>query len=277
MRLLYLTHTCPFPPIKGDKIRCFNILKYLSKYHELSLVYPSFSAKDLLYQEHLLRYCVTVKTARIPAFFPYIRCLFGLFKNVPLTVSYFSSRAVQSLIDIDTIDLILVDCSSMAPYVEDLHLPKIIDFVDIDSDKWFQYSKQSHFPKSFIFNLEYNRLRKLENRLSNVFNYCVVTTECEKELLAYKDNVLVISNGIDLKFYSPRKTHDQNILIFTGAMDYFPNIDGVLYFHDEIFPLILKEVPDVKFFIVGMNPVRKIRHLSSESLCVWPRGSKTRY
>jgi sugar transferase (PEP-CTERM/EpsH1 system associated) len=268
MKLLYLTHTCPFPPIKGDKIRCFNIMKYLSKHHEVNLVYPSFSDQDVLSQEYLLRYSATVKTARIDTFFPYIRCLYGLSKQTSFTVSYFFSHRIQSFIDIKTIDFVIVDCSSMAPYVESLHLPKIMDFVDVDSDKWHQYAGQSHFPKSFIFNLEYNLLRKLETRISNNFNYCVVTTEHEKKLLARKDNVLVIPNGIDLEFYSPRRCVDHNILVFTGAMDYFPNIDAMLYFHDEIFPMILKEIPDVKFFIVGMNPVQKIRRLANENIIV---------
>ena len=268
MNLLYLTHTCPFPPVKGDKIRCFNILKYLSKYHKINLVYPSFSAYDFHLREHLLRYAVTVKTARVPAILPYIRSLVGLAKKIPLTVSYFYSRAIESLIDIKTVDLILVDCSSMATYVENFNIPKIIDFVDIDSDKWFQYAKRSHFPRSFIYNLECNRLKKLETRLSTIFDYCIVTTEHEKKLLACRENAIVIPNGIDLEFYSPKGSVGENILVFTGALDYFPNIDAVLYFHDEIFPLILKEIPDVKFFIVGMNPVQKIRRLSGEHTIV---------
>ncbi|HYY39982.1 MAG TPA: glycosyltransferase, partial [Nitrososphaera sp.] len=189
-------------------------------------------------------------------------------KKIPLTVSYFYSRAIESLIDIKTVDLILVDCSSMATYVENFNIPKIIDFVDIDSDKWFQYAKRSHFPRSFIYNLECNRLKKLETRLSTIFDYCIVTTEHEKKLLACRENTVVIPNGIDLEFYSPKGSVGENILVFIGALDYFPNIDAVLYFHDEIFPLILKEIPDVKFFIVGMNPVQKIRRLSGEHTIV---------
>jgi len=243
-------------------------MKYLSKYHKINLVYPSFSTYDFLLREHLLRYAVTVKTARIPAFLPFIRSLVGLAKKIPLTVSYFYSQAIESLIDIKTIDLIIVDCSSMATYVENFNIPKIIDFVDIDSDKWYQYAKRSHFPRSSIYNLECDRLRKFETRLSSMFDYCIVTTEEEKKLLACRENAIVIPNGIDPDFYSPRGSGDQNILVFTGALDYFPNIDAVLYFHDEIFPLILKEIPDVKFFIVGMNPVQKIRRLSSEHTIV---------
>src|SRR6266516_2019468 len=268
MRLLYLTHTCPYPPIRGDKIRCVNILKYLSKYHEISLIYPSFSAKDVLSREHLLRYAVTVKTAYPHPFLPGIRYLSGFCKKMPLSVSYFSSQTIRSLIDTTKIDLAMVDCSSMAPYIEHFHIPKIIDFVDVDSDKWRQYAEQCNFPKSFIYKLEFDRLRKLETRLCRLFNCSIVTTDHEKSLLDYSDNVMVIPNGIDLEYYTPRISLDQYILIFTGAMNYFPNIDAMLYFHDEIFPLILKKIPDVKFFIVGMNPVQKIRRLSSKNIIV---------
>ncbi len=156
----------------------------------------------------------------------------------------------------------------MAPYIEHFHIPKIIDFVDVDSDKWRQYAEQCNFPKSFIYKLEFDRLRKLETRLCRLFNCSIVTTDHEKSLLDYSDNVMVIPNGIDLEYYTPRISLDQNILIFTGAMNYFPNIDAMLYFHDEIFPLILKKIPDVKFFIVGMNPVQKIRRLSSKNIIV---------
>jgi polysaccharide biosynthesis protein PslH len=268
MRLLYLTHTCPYPPNKGERIRCFNILKHLSRQYEVEIIYPSFSHDHADCKAALLRYCRSVKTAYINPLLAYMRCLPGLLTKQPLTTPIFYSKKLERLIQVASFDLVLVDCSSMARYVLDEPIPKILDFVDIDSEKWKQYATTASFPKNFIYGLEAKRLVNFEAKLCRIFDSCLVVSNTEKQLVKDKTNVVVVANGIDLQFFTPQRKSSEHILTFTGAMNYRPNVDGVIYFHNEILPLIRKQIPTVKFIIAGMQPSAKIRALADDHTIV---------
>jgi len=156
----------------------------------------------------------------------------------------------------------------MARYVLDKPVLKILDFVDIDSEKWKQYATTASFPKNFLYELEAKRLHHFEAKLCRIFDACLVVSNTEKELVRDKTNVVVVANGIDLQFFTPQRKPSEHILTFTGAMNYLPNIDGVIYFHNEILPLIRKQIPTVKFIIAGMQPSAKIRALADDHTIV---------
>ena len=268
MKLLYLTHRCPYPPNKGERIRCFNVLKHLAQCHDLTLAYPIFSAEEATYTQTLRQYAQLVLTVPIRPLLAQSKCLFGLCSRRPLTLSYFYSSKLQHIIQNRAFDLVLADCSSMAQYVIGSKKPKIVDFVDIDSDKWQAYARDAKPPKSFIYNMEYRRLSLFEDRVTQTFDYCLVVSEEEKKLLKYEKNVVVMPNGIDCQFFTPRAEQNPNVLIFTGAMDYFPNIDGVSYFHREIWPLVKAQQPDVRFVVAGMQPHARIKALASDEVLI---------
>ena len=269
MRILYLTHSCPYPPNKGDRIRNFHILKYMAKAHQVSLIYPSFSPKDEAHLDTLQHWCTSVKTVRLSPILAKLRCGFGLIGSQPLTNAYFFSPQIQAGVDQENYDLALVDCSSMAQYVLGVKKPKIIDFVDVDSDKWNRYAQKSVFPKSLIYNMEYARLREFEACLVKEFDVSIVISEQERVFLPDTDRLFVVRNGIDLEFFHPRgELLNENTIIFTGAMNYFPNIEGVLFFREKVFPLIQKAVPSVKFIIGGMEPSPAIQRLAGDNTIV---------
>ena len=168
MKILLITHRVPYPPNKGDRIVSFNILKYLSKKHEISLVYPSFSRRELKFVNDLKKYCVSVDSVLLSPWISKIRCLFSFFNSNPFSLNYFYSRKMGKIIKqkIKEADLIFVYSSSMAQYVIDVKKPKVMDFVDVDSDKWLQYSKIKIFPLSLLYRLEYKRLRNFEIKIT---------------------------------------------------------------------------------------------------------------
>ena len=268
MKILYLTHSCPYPPNKGDRIRNFHILKHLSKSHEVTLIYPSFSAQDMQFTETLNKFCCSVKTVSMSPLVGKVKCCLGLLGKQPLTNAYFYSNHLQGLINQEVCDLIVVDCSSMAQYVMEMKRPRIIDFVDVDSDKWQRYAKMTSFPKSFIYKREYKRLLEFEAKLVREFDASMVVAEQERAFLPEAKNLFVVRNGIDLDYFEPREGSIKDTLIFSGAMDYFPNIDGVLYFCEQVFPLIKREIPSVKFIVGGMAPDPSIKQLESEDITV---------
>ena len=268
MKLLYLTHRCPYPPNKGERIRCFNILKHLAKHYEIHLACPVFSRDEIEQVENCKAYAKSVITTYINPYAAKARCLFSLFSKKPFTVSYFYSKKFKEIIQRQDFDIVLVDCSSMAQYAIDIEIPKIVDFVDIDSDKWKLYSRYSSLPKSIIYHMEYRRIQLFENNINKQFNFCLVVSEDEKKLLQDGENVVIIPNGIDVGFFVPRAPQNDNTLIFTGAMNYFPNIDGVSYFHKDIWPLVKEHIQDVRFIVAGMSPPPKIRALASEDTII---------
>jgi len=271
MRILYITHSCPYPPNKGDRIRSFNLLRHLSSQYEVALIYPSFSPSEVEKREVLQQYCDTVYPIQFSPFFSKFKCLLALLKGESLTLAYFQSKKLKQKVDREHFDLAVADCSSMAPYVLALSQPKIVDFVDVDSEKWKIYSKKASFPLTWIYHLESQRLRLYEEEIVNRTHACLVTSEQERKSLPPESNVVVVPNGIDFNYFHPNRSASSpecSTLLFMGAMDYFANIDGVLFFHKRIFPLILQEIPDVKFIIAGMNPTKEIRRLEGPNTIV---------
>jgi sugar transferase (PEP-CTERM/EpsH1 system associated) len=143
----------------------------------------------------------------------------------------------------------------------------IMDFVDLDSDKWLQYAKYSRFPRNAIFDQEHKRLFKYEVKINQDFDYSIFVSEREvnvfKKLYPEAKNVVVISNGVDHeKFTLPndsaasgfQKKNGNPKIVFTGYMDYFANEDGVKWFCGKIFPRIQAKLPKAEFYIVGNKP-----------------------
>jgi sugar transferase (PEP-CTERM/EpsH1 system associated) len=200
----------------------------------------------------------------------------------PISVPYFYSKSLQQsvdrLIDKQTIETVFCFSSPTAEYIfrskfyqGKLRKAKwIMDFVDVDSDKWKQYSERCNFPMNWVYNLEAKYLLNYEERISKEFQHVLFVSEAEKSLFGQyvsTSNVHAVGNGVDFNFFSPlyRTTIPKNgpVIVFTGVMDYLPNVDGVKWFANEVFPLILNNIPELIFYIVGSNPSSEIKSLSS--------------
>jgi sugar transferase (PEP-CTERM/EpsH1 system associated) len=156
----------------------------------------------------------------------------------------------------------------MAQYGLEMSCPKILDFVDIDSRKWYYLSSAVRFPYSLIYRTESRRLARYENILSERFDYCLVTSSYERSLLTDNSHVAVLPNGVDQQYFSPQHVPTDGSIIFTGVMNYFPNSDAVMHFHRHIFPLIRLEFPSIQFIIAGMRPTAQIRKLADRHTTV---------
>jgi polysaccharide biosynthesis protein PslH len=156
----------------------------------------------------------------------------------------------------------------MAPFAMNMASSKILDFVDIDSQKWSLFSTMTRFPLSLIYQIESKRLSNFEKVLAQQYNYCLVTSKYEMSLLSDTSNIKVLPNGVDQTYFSPQGRPIEGNIIFTGVMDYFPNSDAVLHFHRHIFPLIKKDVPSAQFIIAGMHPTAQIRAIADHDTIV---------
>ncbi len=184
LNILILSQRVPFPPNKGEKIRTYHQLKQLSELgHQIHLFSPYEDKAELAYFQTLNEsLCSTVEAA--PLKYKALRLLKGMAKNQSLSIANFYDKNLQQHVDqflsANTVDIILCTASSMAEYIFKSSVLKainkkpllIMDFMDVDSDKWAQYKQNSSFPISMIYAREQHLLSKYEKRIVEQFDAC---------------------------------------------------------------------------------------------------------
>jgi sugar transferase (PEP-CTERM/EpsH1 system associated) len=283
MRILFLAHRLPYPPDKGDKIRSFFELEVLGARHEVDLFCFYDVAEDARYVDVLRRYCRSVYAEHRGRVASRVNAAKALFTGKPFSLGYFHSvtmaeRVTQALSS-NNYDLAFVFSSSMTQYVEFARIPRILDMVDVDSDKWAQYGLYLYPPKSWLWKREGQRLAAYEEKVAGEFSLTLLCTEPEADMLRRRiptANIQVLSNRVDEAYWEPEATPVtpeiaawQPYIIFTGSMDYLPNEDAVLQFYRECFPHLRQTAPEIRFVIAGRNPSPKVCRLVRDSaVCV---------
>lgn len=271
LRVLYLCHRLPFPPDKGDKIRAFHQIRALGRRHQMHLLALADHEVPDLAPLHDL--CDRVEVFPIQKSSAYARAALGVLRPRPLTLSFFDSaeleRRAAELARSERFDLVVVYSSSMAPYAEPFlraGVPAVLDMVDVDSAKWGQYSRFASLALRPVYALEARRMQAFEASLAGRFDRIVLATGNETRLLkafAPSARAATIPNGVDLDFFRPlnlSKTPHPTI-VFTGQMDYFANVDGVVHFSREVLPRLRQRFPDLELLIVGRSPAPAVRAL----------------
>ncbi len=280
MNILFLCHRIPYPPNKGDKIRSFNEIKHLSRKHRIFLACLIDNSDDVKYVDELKKYCDAVDYDMINPRWQKIRSIPYLFSSKPMSIPYFYSQHLQDTVDKrlseNDIDVIFAFSSPMAEYVINRaggikkQARLIMDFVDVDSDKWRMYSEHANFLYAFIYRKEWKSLMRYEKKVGELFDLSLFVSNNEVSL--YKSfaphvDVMSIPNGVDVDYFNDtknvtREENEKHVILFTGAMDYFPNEDAVLYFADEMWPKVKKKLPGSVFYVVGGNPSKRVIALS---------------
>ncbi len=288
MKILYLSHRIPFPPNKGDKIRSFNQIKCLSKDNEIHLACRADNPADLRHEEKLREFCSKITVVPLDISMAKLKALNALFSKNSLSVCYFYSKRLQTSVDAylasESYDAVAAFSSPMAEYLfrsaraKDLFGPNrrktklVMDFCDVDSDKWLQYSEKAAFPLNWVYRTENRRLLEYERKINRAFDCSVFSTGRELDLFRQvcPDAVRLhsIPNGVDYEYFSPSatpcsysKVASKPVLLFAGAMDYHANVDAVLWFSERVFPSVQRRCPEIEFHIVGSNPVAKVANL----------------
>jgi sugar transferase (PEP-CTERM/EpsH1 system associated) len=269
-KILYLCHRVPYPPDKGDKIRAFHQIKALARQHRVHLL--TLADGPLPDLGPLQALCERVEVFPLERAAAYLRAAAGAFSPRPLTLSFFHSAEMQArvreLAQSETFDGVVVYSSAMAPYAEPFAgVPAVLDLVDVDSAKWAQYSRFARRLLRPVYALEARRLQAYEAALAERFDQIVLATDHELGLLkafAPAARAVAIPNGVDLDYFQPLDLPKAKVptLIFTGQMDYFANVDGIVFFAREVFPRLRSRFPDLLLLIVGRSPAPAVRALS---------------
>jgi sugar transferase (PEP-CTERM/EpsH1 system associated) len=278
--LLYLTHRIPFPPNKGDKVRSYNVLRHLaSRYHVHLGTFVDDDA-DWRHVEAARALCADAYFARLHPLQRPLRGLTGLLAGEPLTVALYSDAGLQAWVARTLaaagIGKAVVFSSAMAQYVAPRPgLRWVVDFVDVDSEKWRQYAATARWPLSAMYRREARTLLEFERRVARDADASFFVTDEETALFRRRapesaGRVSTCGNGVDSASFTPEAElaspyrEGERPIVFTGAMDYWPNVDAVCWFARSVLPLVRREDHAATFKIVGMNPTPAVRALMSD-------------
>jgi len=276
--LLFLAHRIPYPPNKGDKIRSYHFLKYLAERYSVFLGTFVDDPNDRQYIAQLDPLCADSYYQNITPFHSKIKSLQGLLTGQALSVPYYQSPGLQAWVR-DTvtqhaIKKVLVFSGAMAQFVDHWDsLDVVVDFVDVDSDKWRQYAEKKHGLARWVYAREARYLLAFEQGIARKAKASLFVSEQEAALFqnladVEPDKIRYVNNGVDTEYFSPEHVFqppfpaDVLAIVFTGAMDYWANVDAVVWFAQQVLPLLRQQIPQAKFYIVGGKPTKVVQQLA---------------
>ena len=279
--LLFLAHRIPYPPNKGDKIRSYHVLKYLAGKYRVHLGTFVDDEQDWKHLPVLKALCGETNFVALNPMTARLRSANGLVSGDALTVPYYydvnMQRWVTRLLENNPVRRVLIFSSGMAQYVAGKqwkHVRRVIDFVDVDSDKWRQYAASKSWPMSAVYRREARRLQVYERQIAAEFDASVLVSQDEARLFKTlapesAERIEHLNNGVDSDYFSPQRPYEnpyranEQVLVFTGAMDYWANVDAVTWFSREVFPHVYKQNQNASFYIVGGRPAQAVKQLEN--------------
>ena len=303
--ILYLVHRLPYPPNKGDKVRSYHLLRHLAARHRVYLGTFVDDPDDWQHVDHVRSLCTDVHAVALPPLRAKLASLRGLLAGEALSLPFYRAaslrRWVRQTAAATRLDAAVVFSSPMAQYVESAvlrgvatgrtagteqapELPMMVDFVDVDSAKWSDYAKAHAWPLSWLYRREGLQLLAFERAAAERARCSFFVTDQEVALFrqltpACQAPVEALCNGVDADFFAPDPARlspfpDSQIpLVFTGAMDYWPNIDAVTWFVAEALPALRRTWPQLHFYIVGRSPTPAVKALAAGGVSVTVTGT----
>ena len=285
--VLYLVHRLPYPPNKGDKVRSYHLLKHLAARHRVFLGTFVDDPDDEVHLPTVHAMCAGMHASRLRPRWAKVRSLTGLVTGAALGLGYYRDARLAAWVGelqaTTSIDATVVFSSTMAQYApqsrRDGEPPLLVDFVDLDSAKWAQYAERHTWPLSWIYAREARLLLAYERALAVRAQRSFFVTEKETQL--FRDAapecagaVEAMGNGVDAEFFAPQPDRASPFpagelpVVFTGAMDYWPNVDAVCWFVADVLPALRTAWPALRFYVVGRSPSPEVQALASEAVVV---------
>ena len=265
MNILYVCHRFPYPPKRGGKIRPFNMVRHLSSNgHQVTVCSLARSEAEAEEGRGIAPHCAGFEMGMVSNPVQVLRMVARLPSLTPSSMGFFYcpdlQQKVNQLLSSRKWDLIFVHCSSVAQYVAHVRdVPKILDYGDMDSQKWLEYANYKPWPLSWGYRLEGLKMLAAEKRLARSFDMGTATTRAEWETLESYGTGLVsdwFPNGVDAQFFCPDETvsYDRDTISFIGRMDYYPNQECMFRFCRDVWPRLKAVRPSLKLLIVGADP-----------------------
>ncbi len=281
-RVLMLTHRVPYPPDRGDRIRSYHLLKLLSRYFEVSLACMSDEEVGVEQRQVLSGLVGRLAVRRTNPLTSRARGVKALIQGRAVTPDlFYDPKLAKTIVDwhaAQPFDAVLTFCTGMIRYARLLTHPAhrpvafagrrpihVLDLVDVDSQKWAAYARQSAGPMRWVYATESKRLARIEAGLEDRIDHITVISAPEAETYrgCFRNHpgLSVVENGVDLEYFSPRPDIASHTAVFVGVMNYKPNIEAVQWFAREVMPLVRRKLPDARFKIVGKDPTPQVKAL----------------
>ena len=269
MKILFLCHRLPFPPNRGGRIRAFYMLEHLSRDHQVTVAALLRSHDDAAAVARVRASGTRHILVPVSQIASWLRSVSRVPTTTPSSFAYFYSPRLARLVRhalTDAFDLVVVHSSSMAPYVTEARAATLLDFSDMDSQKWLAYGRRKPIPAALGYLLEGWKVRRAEMHLARRFDLCTCTTRAELETLqryGAARHAGWFPNGVDGEYFRPSaEPYDPDTICFLGQMDYYPNEEAVVWFCDEVLAQLRARRPALVLSIVGANPSRAVRRLA---------------
>lgn len=292
--ILFLSQRIPYPPDKGDKIRSYRALLHLAEHNRIHLGTFIDDPDDFRHTSVMENICESVYIATLNPLIARARSLQAFLTGAPLSLPYFYNKAldewVTRTLESNTIDAVFVYSSAMAQYILNTrHRPRkiLMDFVDVDSEKFRQYAAERGYLARLVYGREGKKLLAFDRQVASLADASFFVSDAEADLfrqLAPEASLKTfgLSNGIDTDYFDPAKVTvpladlptygpGPNI-IFTGRMDYKPNVDAVCWFAQKVLPGLLRERPQARFIIAGAAPTPAVTALAANNPAVEVTG-----
>lgn len=278
--LLFLTHRIPYPPNKGDKIRAWHMFDYLRRHFRVHLGCFVDDASDRQHITMLQSLCANSCFINQSARAARLRSLRGLLTGEALSLPYYRDAElgnwVAQTLRQHPITHALAFSGPMAQYLPARNhckpLHRLLDLVDVDSEKWLDYATSQPWPLAPLYRREARRLLAFERDSADQCDAITLVSPAEADLFRRRapgaaHKIRHFSNGVDSDYFAPRPDlaspypEQQTVLVFTGAMDYWPNVEAVQWFAWRVLPSLRMQCPTLHFYIVGARPSSQVRAL----------------
>ena len=280
--LLFLVHRLPYPPNKGDKIRSWHMLQYLSRHFRVHLGCFVDDEADWQYARRVADLCASTRFIDLRALPARWRALQALLARQSMSVQYYRDERllewVAGVLSTGRVRHALAFSGPMAQYLDGgaaagQALHRVIDFVDVDSDKWRQYGDSKPWPVSLLYRREAQLLQQYERHIAQQFAAASFVSQAEAALFRLcaplaRRKTHYVNNGVDTGYFAPGACPPPpyppgaQVLVFTGAMDYWPNVDAMQWFVRSVWPALRRQFPQLSLYIVGSRPVARVRALA---------------
>lgn len=270
MKIFVILSRFPYPLEKGDKLRAYHQLVELAKNHEVILCALSDQKVEDSWKEILEKKGIVTHVFQLKKPLLYWNTLKQILTNKPYQTGYFFQRGIQTkilrLLEKEAPDHIYCQLIRTTEYVKNIHhIPKTLDYMDALSKGMYRRAEIASGVKKKLFRIEGKRLAEYENRIFDYFNHHTIISKQDRSFISHpqRDQIVIIENGIGEEFSNyPANNSPQYDLVFTGNMNYSPNVESATFLAEEVYPLLKADFPNLTLLLSGADPNQRVKELA---------------
>jgi len=286
MKIAVITSRFPYPLEKGDKLRLYFQIKYLSQHHEillLSLAENPVSASSL---RHIQGFCKSVHIFPIQKNRAIVNAFKAFLTKSPLELGYFFNKnikkEIEKIIEIEQPNHIYCQLIRMSEYVRHLPHSKTLDYMDAFSLGMYRRAENSSWWVRYFLKKDAKRIANYEAKIFHDFQQHTIISFQDRNYLSFseKEKIHVLPNGVDTSFFKPQaEVHPEYDLTFIGNMGYYPNVQAATFLGKKILPKLLLKNNKLKILIAGARPDASVKNLASKNITIsgWVEDIRTAY